>query len=256
MLLWLADMGADEIHGVQLVNRFLESPAPPRPAPAQAPIAAVSRTQAQSQSAAPDISIDALQAQARGATSLSELHGLLLRFDSHPLQHNASNLCFTGGAAQARVLVIADRPRNEEDRSGRVFADRHALLFERMLAAIDLRGEGEGEAEQVAMLSFVPWRPPGNRPPNELECRMILPFAERAIALLQPRLILAFGALPGQWLADGAESIQRQRGKWQETTGIPLIATFHPEALLKSPALKRHAWHDLLALRAKLDELA
>jgi len=85
---------------------------------------------------------------------------------------------------------------------------------------------------------------------------MILPFAERAVALLQPQIILAFGGLPGQWLAGGAESIQRQRGTWLTAGNVPLLSTFHPESLLKSPALKRLAWLDLLAFRAKLDASA
>jgi DNA polymerase len=121
-----------------------------------------------------------------------------------------------------------------------------------MLASIGLGAEN---GQPVSLMSFMPWRPPGNRPPNELECRLILPFAERAVALLQPKLILAFGGLAGQWLAGGAESIQRQRGSWLSAGGIPLISTFHPESLLKSPALKRLAWHDLLAFRARLDDL-
>lgn len=251
LLLWLRDMGADEAQAEAPVNRFAEAPPAPTPRivpekPAPARLAAPPAKP----SAAPDASVEQVHAAARAAASLADLAELLNGFDAHPLRRTASKLCFTGGVAGSRVLVLADRPRNEEDRSGQVFADKHELLCQRMLAAIEL-GNAEG-LEPVSLLSFMPWRPPGNRPPNELECRLIVPFARRAIELLQPKLIFAMGALPGQWLADGPESIQRQRGNWLNVAGVPLISTFHPEALLKSPALKRLAWLDLLALRARL----
>ena len=261
MLLWLRDMGADEALASAPVNRFAEAPALPAPdanapavvkaappKPATAPPSATMRPAPE-----PDVSIEQVHASARAATSLAELAELLERFDAHPLRRSASKLCFAEEAPGARVLVIADRPRSEEDRSGKVFADKHEVLCQRMLAAIGL-GADKGEA--VSFLSFLPWRPPGNRPPIEIECRLVLPFAERAVALMRPTVILAFGGLPGQWLAGGTESIQRQRGTWLSAGGIPLISTFHPEALLKSPALKRLAWHDLLAFRDRLDSLA
>ena len=253
-LLWLRDMGADEGQADVPINRFTETPraAAPKPVLEKQALARPAATPPKP-AAVPDASVEQTLAAARSARSLEELAELLNGFDAHPLRRTASKLCFTGGVAGSPVLVLADRPRNEEDRSGQVFADKHELLCNRMLAAIGL-GTGGG-MEPVSLLSFMPWRPPGNRPPNELECRLIVPFAQRAIELLQPKLILAMGALPGQWLAGGAESPQRQRGSWLSVDGVPFISTFHPEALLKSPALKRLAWHDLLALKAKLSGL-
>lgn len=262
MLLWLREMGADEALSVDPVNRFAEAPpqaaaapAVARPAPPkQPPMSAAPPRPAPTRPAAEgEASIEEIHAAARSASSLGELVTALDRFDAHPLRRTASKLCFAEEAAKARVLVIADRPRAEEDRAGKIFADKNAVLLERMLAAIGL---GEGAGEPVSYLSFLPWRPPGNRPPIEIECRLILPFAERAIALMQPSLILAFGGLAGQWLAGGAESIQRQRGTWLAAGSTPLLSTFHPEALLKSPALKKLAWQDLLAFRARLESLS
>jgi len=271
MLLWLRDMGADEVLSDTAIDRFAEKPpAAARTAPTTGPATGRATVPATAMGGAspvgaqaalraklaPDATTDHIHARARGAQSLAELAALLDLFDAHPLKRTASRICFLGGAQSARVLIVADRPRNEEDRSGKVFADKHEVLAERMLAAIGLRAEAEGGQEQVSLLSFIPWRPPGNRPPNELECRMILPFAERAIQLLQPKLILSLGALPGQWLAGGADTIQKQRGRWLEVGGVPLISTFHPETLLKSPVSKRFAWHDLLALQERMESLA
>jgi uracil-DNA glycosylase len=262
MLLWLREMGADEAHADQPVMRYAEQP----PQSAPAPVAERPAPRPNNTSAAPtastaaalrptaegEASIEEIHAAARSAMSLADLVAALERFDAHPLRRTASKLCFAEEAPGARILVIADRPRAEEDRAGRIFADKNAALLERMLAAI---GIGEGTAQPVSYLSFLPWRPPGARPPIEIECRLILPFAERAIALLKPHLILAFGGLAGQWLAGGPESIQRQRGTWLAAGDIPLLSTFHPEALLKSPALKKLAWQDLLSFRARLESL-
>jgi uracil-DNA glycosylase len=255
MLLWLRDMGADEVLADAAINRFAEVPPTPAPRAKPEPPKPVATAPSAKPHLPPDATIEDFHLKARAATSLAELAALLDQFEAHPLRRTASNLCFTGGAASARILVVSDRPRSEEDRSGKVFADKHEVLTERMLAAIGLRAEADNEHEQVALLSFIPWRPPGNRPPNELECRMIVPFAARAIQLLQPQLILSLGALPGQWLAGGADTIQKQRGRWLEIGDVPMIATFHPETLLKSPSSKRLAWHDLLALRERLESL-
>jgi uracil-DNA glycosylase len=252
-LLWLADMGADEVLSDAPINRFLEKP-PTKPA--AAPRAAPQITAAPPRPS-PSITAPAdVIAAAEAASDLAALADILNNFEAHPLKRTATKLCFTGGSIPSRVLVLADRPRNEEDRSGQIFAAKHEVLIERMLAAIGLKVAGENtDHEAVGLMSFLPWRPPGNRQPTDLECGLISPLIRRAIALAKPDLILATGHLPGQWLCAGAESLQRQRGKWMEVDGIPMLATFHPETLLKSPASKRLAWADLLAFRARLDGL-
>jgi uracil-DNA glycosylase len=252
-LIWLRDMGADEVILDQPINRFVEKPPPPKPVmqppvtsapiPKSPPVAAkIEGTQAN-----PD--------QIAKAQSLSELATLLSAFDAHPLKKTASQLCFHDGAEQARVLVLVDRPRNEEDRTGQVLAASHEALAEKMLQSISLRARSGGEAEQVSLIGFIPWRPPGNRAVTDHECASLVPYARRAIQLISPKLILALGHLPGQWLAGGSASIARQRGEWMSFEGIPMISTFHPETLLKAPLNKRLAWHDLLALRDRLDQL-
>lgn len=255
MLLWLKDMGADEAIADVAFDRLSERPPAPRPAAAPSPQqpAPPARATPRPVAAASDSDITARLAD---AMTLAALGALLDGFDSHPLKKTATRHCLCSGAETARVLVLCDRPRAEEDRSGQVLAGKHEVLAERMLAAIGLRGLADDTArEQVAMASFLPWRPPGNRAPTDIECQMILPVITRAIELIRPQIILALGALPGQWLADAPVSITSQRGKWMTVMGLPMISTFHPETLLKSPGSKRLAWHDLLALRARLDEM-
>jgi uracil-DNA glycosylase len=170
-------------------------------------------------------------------------------FDANPLRKSATQLSFIEGNLSSAILVIGDRPRNEEDRSGQVFAGKSRVLLTAMLAAINIK------LEDVALMNFIPWRPPGNRQPLDGEIAMCLPFAVRAIELLQPKLILSFGAISGQHLAGGDSSIIRQRGKWQTIGAAALMATMHPEELLKLPAQKKLVWRDLLAFKLKWEAL-
>lgn len=265
-LAWLVDMGADEVLLEAPVNRLV-TPAnaePPvekaprvllRPPPPQQP-----PPPAWKATAPPDDLQATAEILAADCNTLADLQTALSRFDTHPLKKTAGNLCFANGAQHPRILVLCDRPRTEEDRSGEVLAGKHQVLAERMFAAIGLCGmEARDGAEQVLLANVIPWRPPGNRAPTELETNLCLPFTKRLIAILQPHIILCFSALPGQLLAGGGESIPKARGKWLTAAigdlQIPLITTFHPETLLKSPGSKRLAWHDLQNFRDRLESL-
>jgi len=170
-----------------------------------------------------------------------------LGFLEHPLRKTASRLSFFEGPEKARILVISDKPRNEEDKSGLVFADRHRALLTSMLGAIGLR------LEEVALMNLVPWRPPGNAPLKEQDVVPLLALVQRAIQIIAPQFILGFTAVPGIYLANGDASFPRQRGKWLASSGAQLLSTFHPEELLKTPSHKRLAWRDLLAFKERLD---
>jgi uracil-DNA glycosylase len=255
ILPWLVAMGADEVLLDQPVNRFAvvaEEPAPvvkkapllkppPKPVPPRRPVEGAGQ------------SPEALAGQ---ATTLAELRAAFSSFKSHPLERTATKLCFLSGAETARVLVLCDKPRDAEDPAGDVLAGKHRVLAERMLAAIGLCGMTDVEGvEQVMLANFIPWRPPGNRSVTEREARECEPFAVRLLEIAQPQLILCLGALPGQYLAGGDASVVKARGQWREMGGVPMLTTFHPETLLKSPQSKRLAWQDLQAFKAKLDAL-
>ena len=123
---------------------------------------------------------------------------------------------------------------------------KESLLLTNMLAAIGLK------IEDVALMNLLPWRVLGGAAPRPADVQAVLPFTKRAMELVQPKFILAISALPGQHLAGGDASIQRQRGKWLDAGGIPLLATLHPEELLRTPTLKRMAWRDLQLFQEKL----
>jgi uracil-DNA glycosylase family 4 len=233
-LAWLVQMGADEIVLEQAVDRFAESAkiVPPATKPVAAPAQAVATT-------IPMVDVS-------GLNSITEIITALNFLDNHPLKKSATKLSFFEGSEQARILIISDSPRKEEDRSGLVFADKARLLVSNMLTAIGLK------LDDVALMNLLPWRVLGGRAPNAGEVIPTLPFVRRAVELLQPQAILAFSALPGQYLGGGDASIQRQRGKWIDVMGVPLLSTLHPEELLRTPTLKRQAWRDLQIFQEKL----
>ena len=108
--------------------------------------------------------------------------------------------------------------------------------------------------------NIVNWRPPGNRKPSPAEMSLCGPFIERHIALVDPAVILLLGDTAAKTLTGRGEGITRMRGKWfswskPDGTGvIPLLPTFHPAFLLRSPSQKREAWADLLTAKRKLAE--
>lgn len=259
ILPWLVEMGADELLQDHPVDRFAVAavPSEAKPALKPKPLPVAKQTVNWKAVAAGAEGVTAAEALAASITSLPEYLAAIDAFESHPLKKTASRACIFSGAAQSRVLLLCDKPRNDEDRAGEVLAGSNLVLTERMLAAIGMQAmETRAKAESVALASFLHWRPPGNRAPTELEAKMSMPLVQKLIALLQPQLILCFGHLPGQWLAGGEDAIFKSRGKWLDMAGIPAMTTFHPETLLSSPASKRLAWHDLQAFRQKLDELA
>ena len=260
---WLIAMGADEIVLDSPVNRFSEVAAPAEIAPARqrnlpaVPPAVPPPVAPRAAAASGDVLAEAI-ALAAAANDLSSLGEAWARFDNHPLKRTATRLCFLGGTGKARALILCDKPRSEEDPMGEVLSGKHQALAENMLAAIGLCGVvGKDGLEQVALANFVPWRPPGNRAIVELEGKLSVPFISRLVELLQPVAILCLGALPGQFLVGGDSAITRARGKWRnfECNGsaIPMMTTFHPETLLKSPQSKKLAWQDLQAFRDRLN---
>ena len=229
-LAWLVAMGADEIVLEQPLDRFADSARAAAPMMKPVAIAAV---------VTPTVDTSSLN-------SIADIIQVLNFLDNHALKKSATKLAFYEGPQRPQILLISDYPRKEEDRTGLVFADKARLLVGNMLIAIGIN------LDDVGLLNLLPWRVLGGRAPNAQEVLPTLGFARRAVELLQPQVILSFSALPGQYLAGGDASIQRQRGKWLNVQAIPLLATLHPEELLRTPTLKRQVWRDLQIFQEKL----
>ncbi|MEW6645763.1 MAG: uracil-DNA glycosylase [Pseudomonadota bacterium] len=158
---------------------------------------------------------------------------------------------FGVGDRQAQWLVIGEAPGADEDAQGEPFVGRAGQLLNAMLRAIGLG------REQVYIANVLKCRPPGNRDPRPDEAASCEPYLQRQIALLKPRLILVVGRIAAQNLLKTDTPIGKLRGQVHRYGDIPLVVTYHPAYLLRSPGEKRKAWDDLrLALTAMQQQSA
>ncbi len=152
-----------------------------------------------------------------------------------------TNTVFGVGDRQAQWLVVGEAPGADEDRQGEPFVGRAGGLLNSMLRGIGLA------REQVFIANVLKCRPPNNRDPAPAEVEQCLPFLERQIALLKPRIMLAVGRIAAQNLLATDTPIGKLRGQVHRfgSARIPLVVTYHPAYLLRSPTEKRKAWEDL-----------
>jgi DNA polymerase len=199
----------------------------------------------------------------RGALSAGAGEDSLESIASHIRACRGCGLCNTRtnavpgeGAADPLALVIGEGPGADEDSSGRPFVGKAGQLLDKMLASIGLSRE-----RNCFIANVVKCRPPENRDPLPAEAEACAPFLARQIRTLKPRLILCMGKVAANRLLGfrEPEAIGRLRGRFYDypvspDISIPLLATYHPSALLHNEDLKRPAWEDLKKLRAFLAE--
>lgn len=149
------------------------------------------------------------------------------------------------GDRQAQWLVVGEAPGAEEDRLGQPFVGQAGKLLDAMLAAI-----GQTRGRNVYIANVLKSRPPGNRDPKPEEVSACLPYLERQIDLIRPKIILALGRFAAQNLLRTDTSITRLRGRVHEYRGVPLVVTYHPAYLLRNPADKAKVWEDLVLARS------
>lgn len=257
-LAWQVELGADEAIAETPQDRFAESLPRPAPSPASPREAAPAQPRAAPEAPAAAVPGRPAAALAAAAGTLAELRAALEGFEGSDLRQGAQSCVFADGNPAARVMVIGEAPGAEEDRLGKPFVGRSGQLLDRMLAAIGLSRAEADPGKAVYITNILPWRPAGNRTPSDDEAALFLPFVERHIALAGPELILCMGGVSAKHILGSSLGIKRLRGRWQRhgASGRPVIATFHPAYLLRTPADKRLAWRDLLAVRAVLDGAA
>jgi uracil-DNA glycosylase family 4 len=156
--------------------------------------------------------------------------------------HECRNRTVFGvGDRKARWLVVGEAPGADEDEQGEPFVGRAGQLLNSMLRGIGL------ERGQVFIANVLKCRPPNNRDPRPEEVAHCLPYLERQIALLRPAIMLAVGRIAAQNLLATETPIGKLRGSVHAfgKAGIPLVVTYHPAYLLRSPTEKRKAWEDL-----------
>jgi len=239
--------GAGGPHPGGSARRGRPEPSAPQRAGSGAPSQPASRRFA---TPPPDVAVGNARTAARRAGTLDELRQALDIFDGCSLKATAKNLCFYRGAPRAPLMIVGEAPGRDEDMEGRPFVGRAGQLLDRMLEAL---GMGEGD---VHITNVVYWRPPGNRTPTPQEGEVCRPFLERQIELVGPRVLLLLGGVATKQILRIEDGILTARGRWRELDiggrKIPTMASLHPAYLLRTPAAKRQAWKDFLAVRQAL----
>ena len=167
-----------------------------------------------------------------------------------PLHLTRTQGVFGVGPRRCDWLVIGEAPGAEEDRRGEPFVGAAGQLLDAMLKAIGL-----DRASNVYIANILKSRPPGNRDPKPEEVAACLPYLERQVALLQPKIVLAVGRIAAQNLLATDAPLGRLRGQVHRFGATPLVVTYHPAYLLRTPADKRKAWEDLKFARTVYQQL-
>ena len=161
------------------------------------------------------------------------------------LSRTRTQTVFGVGRPDADLMIIGEAPGADEDRQGEPFVGRAGQLLNSMLRAIGLG------REDVYIANILKCRPPNNRDPKPEETARCSPYLERQIELVAPRAVLAVGRIAAQHLLQSDQAIGRLRGQVSSfgAERIPIVVTYHPAYLLRSPQAKAKAWQDLCLVR-------
>ncbi len=177
-----------------------------------------------------------------------ELRGCVADCTRCELAASRTQTVFGVGNPQADWMIVGEAPGAEEDRRGEPFVGRAGKLLDEMLRAI-------GQSRQTVFIAnILKCRPPNNRDPKPEEAAACRDFLERQIALIQPRIILAVGRIAAQNLLGRTDPVGKLRGRPHDLDGIPLVVTYHPAYLLRSPSQKRRSWSDLCLATGLIEE--
>lgn len=162
------------------------------------------------------------------------------------LHQTRNRVVFGVGDRRARWMVIGEAPGADEDQQGEPFVGRAGQLLNEMLLAAGLK------REQVYIANILKCRPPENRDPKPEESESCEGYLQQQIALVRPGLLLAVGRIAAQNLLRTDTPIGKLRGQVHRygPANIPLVVTYHPAYLLRSPGQKRKSWEDLCLARA------
>lgn len=187
----------------------------------------------------------------KNSTSWQVLYDEIKSCERCPLCKSRTNVVFGVGNPNAKLLVIGEAPGANEDLKGEPFVGRAGMLLNSMLLAIGLR------RQDIYIANILKCRPPNNRDPAPEEVALCTPYLLNQIALIKPKIILAVGRIAAHFLLNTDESMGRLRGK-HYTYGpdkTPLLITYHPAYLLRSPREKSKAYQDLLLVKKALGKL-
>jgi uracil-DNA glycosylase family 4 len=160
-----------------------------------------------------------------------------------------TTLVFGNGNPHARLLFVGEAPGQEEGRQGEPFVGEAGQLLTKIIAAMGF------QRDDVYLCTLLKCHPPENRNPHAAEIEQCQPFLLRQIQAVGPEVVVALGTCAAQALLQTKEPISQLRGQFHDLHGIPLMPTFHPAFLLRSPAHKGEVWADMKQVMARLGKV-
>lgn len=183
------------------------------------------------------------------AGDLASLNEMICSCLKCPLGNTRTKFVFGVGDPKAKLVVIGEAPGKDEDEQGEPFVGRAGQLLNKILEAINFK------REEVFICNILKCRPPGNRDPLPAEVAQCEPYLHKQLDILQPHLILALGRIAANTLLKTNLTMRDLRASTHDYRGIPMVATYHPAALLRNPNWKRDTWEDVKKLREMYDAL-
>ncbi len=204
------------------------------------------RTLVSDQPVPPLVSFGPVLPAEQRAAALAAVRDLLGECQRCALAQGRNKIVFADGDANAQLMFVGEGPGADEDAQGLPFVGRAGQLLNNMIGAMGLK------REQVYIANIVKCRPPQNRKPEPDEARSCMPFLERQIEIVRPRVLVALGATAATYLLGMRGSIGSMRGRIHDYRGIQTVVTYHPAFLLRDPTQKKEAWKDLQMAMAAL----
>lgn len=269
---WLAESGVEELARDGLRHVVEEAPPPVRPMALIAPRAEDSEegrplpgflvedearptgaAVAQSSAAAPAASPRVILTAAERRDGLLRLADDVARCVACPLHATRTQTAFARGNPDAELVFVGEGPGTQEDLQGEPFVGPAGQLLDKMIAAMGFERDEVYVMNVVKCRPFEPANPNKDRKPSVEELDACRPHFDRQLDFLQPKAMVALGATAVQALTGTTAGITRLRGTWRLYRGrIPLMPTFHPAYLLRSPEKKREVWDDLQQVMQRL----
>ena len=184
---------------------------------------------------------------------LLELKDSICKIKNCELKKGSTNIVFSDGNPDAKIMIIGEGPGANEDLEGVPFIGRTGELLDKMLLSINL------DRDNVYISNVVNYRPPENRNPTEEEIKRYLPYLIKHIEIIRPYILILLGSTALNTIIGNDKVISDARGKWIEKKiggcNTSIIASFHPAFLMRQPDQKKLSWIDLKMIRKKILDL-
>lgn len=184
------------------------------------------------------------------AESLNDLNKMICDCQKCSLGKTRTKFVFGVGNPKAGAMLIGEAPGHDEDMQGEPFVGRAGKLLDNILKAINFT------RNDVYIANILKCRPPNNRDPLPGEMETCMPYLQKQIELIKPKVILCLGRVAANGLLDKKLSLGQLRESTYELNGIKVIVTYHPAALLRNPNWKRGCWEDVQKFKKYYDDLS